>query len=281
MLQRADEGGVTVKRKRRVFREFFAGASLLGRGLKVWATAPRLMLLGMIPAMIVGTLFFAGFVVLALSLETLAELTTPFAAGWDEPWRTSIRVVAGLSFLAVAILVIVFTFTTLTLIVGDPFYERIWRHVEGGFGAVPDQNASGFWRTLGIGVVAGLRILVPTVLIGLLLFPLGFIPVVGPVLVPLLAALFGGWYVALELTGRVFDSRGISPRDRRRVLGTRRAATVGFGAATYLSFLIPLGAVIMMPAAVAGATLLGRRALEEAHVPPPLKAQAAPTRIER
>ena len=64
MLQRADEGGVTVKRKRRVFREFFAGASLLGRGLKVWATAPRLMLLGMIPAMIVGTLFFAGFVVL-------------------------------------------------------------------------------------------------------------------------------------------------------------------------------------------------------------------------
>jgi len=269
-----------VKRKRRVFSEFFAGASLLGRGLKVWATAPRLMLLGMIPAMIVGSLFFAGFVVLAINLDTLAELTTPFASTWEEPWRTSIRVVAGLSFLAVAILIFVFTFTTLTLLVGDPFYERIWRHVEGRFGAVPDQNAKGFWRTLGIGVVAGLRILVPTVLIGLLLFPLGFIPVAGPILVPLLAALFGGWYVALELTGRVFDSRGISPSDRRRVLGTRRAATVGFGAATYLSFLIPLGAVIMMPAAVAGATLLVRRALEERHLPPLLTVPAAPTRIE-
>jgi len=269
-----------VNPRRRVLREFFTGASLLGRGLKVWATAPRLMLLGMIPALIVGTVFFAGFVVLALNLETLAELTTPFAARWDEPWRTSIRVVAGLSFLAVAILLIVFTFTTVTLIVGDPIYERIWRHVEGRFGEVPDENARGFWRTLGIGIVAGLRILVPTAFIGLLLFPVGFIPVVGPVLVPVLAALFGGWYVALELTGRVFDSRGVSPRDRRRALGTRRPATVGFGAATYLAFLIPLGAVIMMPAAVAGATLLGRRALEEPHVPPTLKAPAAPTRIE-
>ena len=258
-----------MKPRRRVLREFFAGASLLGRGFKVWATAPRLMLLGMIPAMIVGSLFFAGFVVLALNLDALVELTTPFAARWDEPWRTSIRVVAGLSFLAVAIFLIVFTFTTLTLIVGDPFYERIWRHVEGRFGDVPNQNAKGFWRTLGIGILAGLRILIPTMLIGLLLIPLGFIPVVGPILVPMLAALFGGWYVALELTGRVFDSRGISPRERRRVLGKRRAATVGFGAATYLSFLIPLGAVIMMPAAVAGATILARRALEEPHVPPP------------
>jgi CysZ protein len=34
---------------------------------------------------------------------------------------------------------------------------------------------------------------------------------------------------------------------------------IGFGAATFICFLIPLGAVLVMPAAVAGATLLARR----------------------
>ena len=37
-----------------VFREFATGVSLLGRGLGTWRTAPGLMLLGMVPALIVG-----------------------------------------------------------------------------------------------------------------------------------------------------------------------------------------------------------------------------------
>jgi CysZ protein len=36
---------------------------------------------------------------------------------------------------------------------------------------------------------------------------------------------------------------------------------LGFGIATFVCFLIPLGAVLVMPAAVAGATLLSRRVL--------------------
>ena len=36
---------------------------------------------------------------------------------------------------------------------------------------------------------------------------------------------------------------------------------VGFGAAVFVCFLIPLGAILVMPAAVAGATLLTRRIL--------------------
>ena len=36
---------------------------------------------------------------------------------------------------------------------------------------------------------------------------------------------------------------------------------LGFGVAVFLCFLIPLGAILVMPAAVAGATLLSREAL--------------------
>jgi CysZ protein len=45
------------------------------------------------------------------------------------------------------------------------------------------------------------------------------------------------------------------------VLRANRPLTLGFGVAVFLCFLIPLGAILLMPAAIAGATLLSRRAL--------------------
>ncbi|MGX5680353.1 EI24 domain-containing protein [Schumannella luteola] len=245
-----------------VVREFLSGVALLFRGLRVWATAPRLMVLGMIPALVVGLAFVAGIITLGANVERLAEVITPFAAAWDEPFRTGTRIVAGLALLASAVTLAIYAYTTITLLVGQPFYERIWMHVERRFGAVPESGLT-TWRALWRGIGAGIRIIIPTVLLALGLFLLGFVPAVGPVLVVVLGALVGGWLLALELTGLAFDGRGRTLRERRTALRTRRARTVGFGAASYLVFLIPLGAVVMMPAAVAGGTLLARSALGE------------------
>jgi len=60
-----------------------------------------------------------------------------------------------------------------------------------------------------------------------------------------------------------FERRGLRLRDRRAALRRRRSMTLGFGVATFLCFLVPLGAVLVMPAAVAGATLMSRRVLGE------------------
>lgn len=250
-----------------VIRDFFTGVSYLGRGFGTWRTAPGLMLLGIVPALIVGALILAGLIALGVNLETIARAVTPFATTWDEPYRTGIQVVAALAFVMLAILIVVYTFTAVTLIIGDPFYQRIWRHVESRFGAVPDEGQKGFWRDLWKGIASGLRMLVPAVFIGLMLFVLGFIPVVGQVLVPVLGGLFGGWFLTVELTALAFDARGRSLRERRQALRSRRAMTLGFGFATWLVFLIPLGAVIVMPAAVGGATLLSRRILGESPDP--------------
>lgn len=258
-----------------VAREFLSGVLLLLRGLGTWRTAPGLMLLGMVPALIVGAVILAGLIALGVNLESIAIAVTPFADDWPEPWYTGVHVVAGLAFLVVAILLVVYTFTAVTLIVGDPFYQRIWRHTESRFGAVPDEAASGFWREVGRGISSGLRMLVPAVLVGLLLFVLGFIPLVGQVIVPVLGAFFGGWYLTVELTGLPFDARGRTLRERRAALRGRRALTLGFGVATWLLFLIPGGAVVMMPAAVGGATLLARRVLGESDDP---RVTAAPDR---
>ena len=246
-------------------REFFTGVGLLFRGFATWRTAPGRMILGLIPAVIVAAAFTVGLVILALNLATIATAVTPFAADWDRTWRDLLRGVIAIAFLIAALFLISSTFTTITLIVGQPFYELVWRHAESRLGPIPD-NAPGFWRAAALGIASALRMLVPTVLIGIVLFALGLIPVVGAVLAALLGAFVGGWFLVLELTGLAFDARGLTFRERRAALRSRRTLALGFGAAAYLLFLVPLGAVFVMPAAVAGSVLLTRRVLAEPSV---------------
>jgi len=248
--------------------EFFSGVGMLGRGFRAWGTAPKLMWLGLVPALIVAAVFVVGIVVLAINLEGLAALATPFADGWDPVLRDAFRILVILAFFVLALMIVIYTFTALTLAVGDFFYEKIWRHVETKLGGAPTAPEIGVWREIRRAIGDGLRLLLPTVFFGLLLFACGLIPVIGQVTAAVLGAFVGGWFLTIELSGHAFEARGISLSQRRRILGSRRAMTVGFGVATWLLFLVPFGAVIAMPAAVAGATLLSRRILDDAARPP-------------
>ena len=222
------------------------------------------MLLGAIPALIVGAVYTTLIVLLILNIDGIATWLTPFAGEWDTTWQLAIRVAASAAVLGGAGLIAVYTFAAITLTVGDPFYERIWQRVEQRLGGAPTDPGESPWKSLSRGIGNGLRLLSLTAVVGIGLFVLGFIPIIGQTIVPVLAATMGGWFLALELTGFAFDARGISLRDRRRMLGARRSTALGFGVATYLLFLVPLVAVVVMPAAVAGATLLSRSALENA-----------------
>ncbi|MBX3099882.1 MAG: EI24 domain-containing protein [Salinibacterium sp.] len=220
------------------------------------------MVLGLIPAVIVAAALTIGLVILAINVEWVASAVTPFADNWDRIWRDIARVAIAIAFVVAAILLVSFTFTTITLIVGQPFYELVWRHAESRFGLVP-AKAPGFWKATGLGLINGLRMLIPTILIGIVLFALGLVPIVGVILAAILGAFVGGWLLALELTGLAFDARGLTFAQRRAALRARRPLALGFGAAAYLLFLVPLGAVFVMPAAVAGSVLLTRRTLGE------------------
>ncbi|HEU4807848.1 MAG TPA: EI24 domain-containing protein [Homoserinimonas sp.] len=250
-----------------VVKRFFAGPRYLARGLGMWATSPKLMFLGAIPALIVGAVFLAGAVVFVMNIDTIAGWLTPFADDWDDPFRIATRVVAGLAASVIVVYAGLFTFTALTLAAGDPFYERIWREVERRAGGAVPESPDNAWASVRRGLGNGIRLFSATAAIGVTLFVCGFIPVVGQIVVPVLGVVFGGWLLAVELSGFAFDARGLSLRQRRRMLGANRAGAVGFGMATYLLFLIPLGAVFAMPAAVAGATMLSRDVLQPEAAP--------------
>lgn len=245
-----------------VARRWMSGAGYLGRGFGMFATSPRLMLLGVIPAVIVSIVYLTAIVILAINLDAIATWLTPFANGWVEPWRTTARFAAGVGVGVGGILLFIYTYAAVTLVVGDPFYERIWRAVENRLGNAPPERNDGFWKSVRRAVGDGIRLLIPAVLIAILLLICGFIPVVGGILSLGLGAMFGGWILAVELTGFAFDARGRTLRERRRTLAEHRATSLGFGMVTYLLFLIPLAAIAVMPAAVAGAAMLSRDVLE-------------------
>ncbi|MEV6850993.1 EI24 domain-containing protein [Actinoplanes sp. NPDC051411] len=242
-------------------RQFFSGASLLGRGLELVLRSPRLLGLGLLPALLAGVLYVLALIFLIRFLPDLARFSTGFADGWASGLRDLLEVLAGIAIVGVSVLLGMLAFTAVTLAIGDPFYERISELVESRYGGVPDGVEVGFWRSLGRSVVDSIRLITLSILAGIPLFLLGLIPVVGQIVSPVLGALVGGWLLAVELTGAPFQRRGQRLRDRRRALKASRPMTLGFGVAVFLCFLIPLGAILMMPAAIAGATLLSRRVL--------------------
>jgi CysZ protein len=249
-------------------RNFLSGIRLLGSGLGMWLTSPRLMLLGAIPALIVGVTY-AGLVVLVVAnYDPIVTWATPFAADWDATARSLLRIAAGLAIVGLLVFLLVATFSALTLAVGDPFYERIWRQVEHKLGNPPPDVKEGVSAAISRGIGNGLRLGLSTALVGVCLFLGGFIPLVGQTVIPVLGALFGGWFLALGLSGFAFDARHLDFSQRRKLLGASRAKTLGFGVVTYLLFLIPFAAIFVMPAAVAGATMLSREALQPLSAPP-------------
>ncbi|MEQ1737072.1 MAG: EI24 domain-containing protein, partial [Rhodoglobus sp.] len=141
---------------------------------------------------------------------------------------------------------------------GDWFYERIWWAVETDLGGLPEKRETGFWRSVG----DSLRLVVRAVLTSLLLALLSFIPVVGTVIAAVVGFVFTARILATELTTRPLEARGLTLLERRAALRTRRPRVLGFGAAVQLCFLVPGGAILVMPVAVAGATHLAREVLD-------------------
>ena len=241
-------------------REFVRGVATLGRGFAYWKRRPGTMALGLIPAAIV----FAGLIVLIVllvsSLDPVTMFLTGFAADWDPTSRTLLRAGFGLALVVGVVVLYAFAFTALTLLVGDWFYARIWRAVEDDLGEFTARLPEpGFWRSN----LDALRLVVRAIFTGLLLALIGLIPVVGTVAAVVLGVVLSGRLVALELTTRPLEARGMTRAERRAALRSHSPRVLGFGVAVHLIFFVPGGAILVMPAAVAGATLLARHVLGE------------------
>jgi CysZ protein len=237
-----------------VVGDFFAGVGLFLRGVRLYGRSPRSMVLGVLPALITFALLLAGFVWLLFRADNIAEWFTS---------NTILRILIAFAVIGLWVVLSVVLFAALTLLIGQPFYEAISKHVEDEVGGLPGGIDIPFWRTLPRAVVESIRLLGMTASIAVVVFLVGLVPVFGQVAGGILGALLGGWGLAVELTSVPFERRGLKLRDRRRMLHSKRSMSLGFGVAAFVCFLTGIGAVLLMPAAIAGATLLSRRLFDQ------------------
>ncbi|MFG3345205.1 EI24 domain-containing protein [Streptomyces sp. NPDC048018] len=245
-------------------RDFGAGFRYLLQGQKWVGTHGRWFGFGLLPGLVTFVLYVGALAGLFYGADDLTAWATPFADDWGSPWQGAFR--GALTFLvfALGVFLAVITFTAVTLLIGQPFYESLSEAVDRSEGGEVPESGLPLWRELWISARDSLRVLVRVAFFGILLVAAGFIPVVGQTVVPALGFCVSGFFLAEELTAVALQRRGIEFKERLRLLRGRRAAALGFGVPLVLTFLVPFVAVLLMPGAVAGATLMARELTGEA-----------------
>jgi CysZ protein len=242
-------------------RDFVTGVRYFGRGLGLLVSRPKLLLIGVLPAVLTTAILLGAMIALIANLGHLSALVTPFAADWSGGWRTAMRFAAGLALAGSAVSLGLVGFTAVTLIVGGPFYEHIAERIEDELGVAQGHVGLSWWKLFLLGVRDGIVLLLRSLMFTILLFLAGFLPVVGQSVVPVLGALVTAWLTALEVVAVPFYRRGIDLRHRTAMLRRRRMLAVGLGLPAVLLCMIPLAAIVVMPAAFAGGVLVALDAL--------------------
>lgn len=174
---------------------------------------------------------------------------------WLPDWLGFVDWLLWLTFGLVVLFLVLFTFNLLANLIAAPFNsflaEAVERHVTGEASTVQP-------RPLLVEIMASLArelykmgYYLPRVL---LLFLVGLIPLVTPV-APFIWFLFGAWMMAIQYLDYPMDNNRVSFGRMRLQLREQRLTPLGYGTSVLLASMIPLVNLIVMPAAVAGATL--------------------------
>lgn len=235
---------------------FFDGVGCYLRGIGWMARHPRWWLFGLIPALIAFAVFAGLLVLLAVNAADVAAWMTPFADDWG--WRDLFRTLVGILLVIVGAVLSIVLFTAVSLAIGEPFYEKISEQVEESLGGPVHHDDTplvlGILRSIKDSLVTLCYVLMFTIP----LFVLGFVPVVGQTVVPVIGALVSGYFLTVELTALAMERRGVRRKYRFAVVKANRAMSLGFGTAVFVTFLVPFLAIAAMPCAVAGAAMMVR-----------------------
>lgn len=253
--------------------DFVTGIRYFGQGFGILARRPKMLLVGMLPAVLTAAILLGAMIALIANIDHLAALVTPFADNWSGGERLVTRLAAGFALVGAAVLLGLVAFTAVTLVIGGPFYENIAERIEDDLGITAGHLGLSWWKQFVTGLRDGIALLLRSLLFTIPLFLTGFLPFVGQSVVPVLVALTTAWFMALEVVAVPFYRRGIGLRGRTAMIRRRRMLALGLGLPAVLLCMIPLLAIVVMPVAFAGGVLVALDVLGLA----PSAARRAPT----
>ena len=242
-------------------RDLTLGIRLLFKGQRWAVRHGHEWRLGLAPALITFVGYAAALTALAVYADDLAAWATPFADHWGEPWEGLFRGLLTATLFGGGLLLAVISFTAVTLLVGQPFYETIAARVDRAESGGPEPAERPLWRELVESTRDSVRVLVRVVAFGIVLFALGFVPVFGQTVVPVVGFCVSGYFLTLELAAVALQRRDVPMRTRIALFRGRLPLVLGFGVPLVVAFLVPFVAVFLMPGAVAGATLMVKEML--------------------
>lgn len=236
------------------------GPQYLSEGLKL-VLSPGLRLFVLLP-LTINLILFIGLIYLALQQfgGWLSQLMSSVP-----DWLSWLSFLLWPLFVAVLVLAVFFSFTLLANIIAAPFNGFLAEKVEvvvrgedpfpafrwGELIEMVPRTLGRELRKLGYFLPRAIALLILT-----------FIPVVNLVAAPLWL-LFGVWMMAIQYIDYPADNNKMSWQDMLAWLREKRWQSLGFGGITYAALLVPGLNILMMPAAVAGATVFWVRERQE------------------
>ena len=237
----------------------FTGAGYFTKGLSlIWKPGIRPFTLW--PILITLVVFITLAVIGVSYFEALTGRFLPSGDSW---WATGLRYILWPLIAISFLLVWYFTFTIIANLIGAPFNgilaERVEAHLVGD--AYQPFDSGSFIKQLIPTLINELGKVSYFLLWVIPLLILFVIPVIN-LAAPFIWAYFMAWMLSLEYTDYPMDNNGIRFKQVRRSLAQRRLTSIGFGGTATLCSFVPVLNLLVMPAAVAGATLYWVRELK-------------------
>lgn len=146
----------------------------------------------------------------------------------------------------------------IVLFLTSPFHgllaERVEEHVTGER-IINESNALQTALAIPRGFVREIQKILHYIPMALLVLIISFIPAVN-IVAPLLWVLLGAWMMSLQFVDYPMDNHGLPFSEVRNACSARRSTSITFGAVVAFVSGLPVLNLILIPAAVAGATLL-------------------------
>lgn len=229
-----------------------SGPQYLGEGLKL-ILRPGLRLFVLLPLTLNLLLFIA---LIGFAIREFSGWVDAFMPSLPN-WASFLEYLIWPLFVALVVLLVFFSFTMIANIIAAPFNGFLAEKVEVVVRGQDDfppfswaELVAMVPRTVGR-ELRKLGYFLPRAA-GLLI--LSFIPVVNLVSTPLWFV-FGIWMMAVQYIDYPADNHKLGWNEMLAWLREKRWQSLGFGGSVYLALLIPFVNIVMMPAAVAGATL--------------------------
>jgi CysZ protein len=211
--------------------------------------------------MVVNIMLFSVIFYFTLThgLPWLVDLLTPEMVRFPEFFRILFRLLIWVVSLILIGLLGVVSFTSVGMVLAAPFNDLLSEWVEGdllGQAIQRPLTLANLLQDLGRTVWQAARKMLVVMAVFCCSLPLLVIPIAGPVLYTALNSVVATWYTALEYLDLPMARIGWGLKRRRAWAWDRQTPVFGFGMGVYMTMLVPMLGFLVMPAAVAGATIL-------------------------